>query len=233
LTATELSPFLLIACSLLGCTMAQELFTKRYLESVVQFLLKGLKYKAQTPSSWCFGPRVVSPFDCIHTAFLHQVVSHPEQLAITHLDCHISYAELELQSRNIALHLRQYGACPGTRVCLLVKRSIPMVAGIMGILRSGASYIPLDGGIVTDSTLANIIIDAQPVVILYSAEYASRTRGLGLPALSLEELTHKFEESEESDIDTVGHPRDEAYVIYTSGRYYQFSSFICSLTVSL
>lgn len=96
-----------------------------------------------------------------------------------------------------------------------------MVVGIFAVLKAGASYIPLDGGIVTDKALDTIISDSRPALILYSKKFSARMASRHVSTLELEEFL-KSNHSTTKDEDapspiTTATSSDEAYVIYTSG----------------
>src|SRR3984957_8190817 len=130
------------------------------------------------------GDKQQSPFECVHHAFRSHVLNRPNAIAVEQLGKTITYAELDRHSDCLASTLRARGVGPNSRVCLLVERSILMVVGIMAVLKAGGVYIPLDGGIVTDSTLEHILKDAQPVLALVLEKFAHRVTDI--PKLSLD-----------------------------------------------
>ena len=168
--------------------------------------------------SLVFGERIPVPFACIHDAFASQVFKNPALPAVEHLGESISYSQLDLLSSLLAGRLRSSGVTRGTRVLLLARRSIPFVVGIIGTLKTGASYIPLDGGIVTDETLCSIIEDAAPKVVLCSRKYVQRIARRNITALVLEDVLESGgNEHTFTSEAALSNPGDEAYVIYTSG----------------
>ncbi|KAJ6594258.1 hypothetical protein B0H19DRAFT_877162, partial [Mycena capillaripes] len=165
-----------------------------------------------------FGKSLHTPHETIPTLFSLHARSHPDAVAIEHLSASITYSELELQSDSLAILLCSKGLARGERVCLVVQRSISFVIGILAVLKSGAAYIPLDGGIVTDEILDEILVDAKPRFILASSKYLMRTSGRCVPALDLEAIIQQAPRC--SRCEPAGDQNiaeDEAYVIYTSG----------------
>ncbi len=73
-----------------------------------------------------------------------QVVQSPDDVALVCEEKEISYKELDERSTNLALHLQKQGVLPNTTVGVCLGRSIEMVIAILGVLKSGASYLPLD-----------------------------------------------------------------------------------------
>ncbi|KAI8968791.1 hypothetical protein BD414DRAFT_541258 [Trametes punicea] len=105
-----------------------------------------------------FGPRQHAPFGCVHHAFEFHAAAQPDAIAVEHLGDTIM-------------------GSPGVRVCLLVQRSILMVVGIVAVLKAGGAYAPLDGAIVTQSTLEHVLTDSGAKVVLTMKDYVHRVSG--------------------------------------------------------
>ena len=180
---------------------------------------------------FCCSEEITPPFSCVHHAFEFHANADPDAIAVEHLEDSITYKELNFQSNAMAHVLRNLGIKPGSRVCLLVQRSIPMIVGILAILKAGGQYVPLDGGIVTQSTLDFILEDSGSAVVLCMKEFSHRVSGnkdVGLcsqddatkrSVLVLEEVLEKTKTSEwrENKPPDLSSPDDGVYVIYTSG----------------
>ncbi|KAG8794549.1 hypothetical protein FRC12_023758 [Ceratobasidium sp. 428] len=134
-----------------------------------------------------FGESKATPHVSLVDAFRAHVQTAPEAIAVEYLGDSITYGELDHQSSQVAAYLKRSGVRSGHRVMLLVKRSIPMVVGILGVLKAGAAYVPLDGGIVPDKTLAHIVSDASIRVILTFKSFASRVRSCDSSVVFLDE----------------------------------------------
>jgi amino acid adenylation domain-containing protein len=91
----------------------------------------------------------------------------PQRLAVASADCRLSYEELDRLSTKVARSLRHMGVAPGDRVAILAPKSAAAVAGLYGVLKAGACYVPLDPKapaqrldyVVRDSGAAVIIAD--------------------------------------------------------------------------
>ena len=81
---------------------------------------------------------------CVHRWFEEQVARTPHASAVVFHDESLSYRELDEKADHLAARLRELGAAPDQIVALCVERSIEMVVGLFGILKSGAAYLPLD-----------------------------------------------------------------------------------------
>ncbi|KAK5629812.1 hypothetical protein RRF57_005527 [Xylaria bambusicola] len=98
------------------------------------------------------GSRVNIPFDLVHSAFENVVDTHPHVTAARHHDgTTITYQELDKRANILSNRLIQRGLRPNDRVCIVVSRSIEFLVGIFAVLKAGAQYVPLDGGIVADA----------------------------------------------------------------------------------
>jgi amino acid adenylation domain-containing protein len=123
----------------------------------------------------------------------------------------LSYGALAERSAALARALQQRGIGPGLRVGLCMDRGLGMITAMLGVLRSGAAYVPLDPTYPAQR-LAEMAGDAALAVVL--VEGAAPEWATGLPVQDLRSLA--------SQEGTVGPPTpvagtDAAYVIYTSG----------------
>ncbi|CAE6410601.1 unnamed protein product [Rhizoctonia solani] len=163
--------------------------------------------------SFGLGSTYTPPFQTIHEAFEHQAAQRPSAVAIEHDGKTVTYFELKQMSDRLAVALKQQGVKSGDRVLLLVQRSISMVAGMLGILKAGAAYVPQDGGIVTDSTLAHIIPDAGVQTVVCLRKFAARVPNARI--LVLEDVIGNDDYLKSLNI--AGKSSDSVYAIYTSG----------------
>ncbi len=76
--------------------------------------------------------------------FEAQVAAHPDGVAVATADGELTYAQLNAQVNRVAHHLRRHGAGPEAVVGLCAERSIELVVGLLGILKAGAAYLPMD-----------------------------------------------------------------------------------------
>ncbi|PKX90060.1 putative NRPS-like enzyme [Aspergillus novofumigatus IBT 16806] len=177
--------------------------------------------------SFGFGPQRPVPYPTVHHAFKDRAKQYPDAVAVCDLSqnksVEVTYDNLLRYAQFIALRLQNHGVVPGSRIVLVTKRSVEMVAGILGILMCGAQYIPLDGAVVPDQTLEHAVIQSQNTVALCTGTFRSRLHPF--PQLSsvlvLEELLAEAELTG-FRVDTTrliceGDESSGCYVIYTSG----------------
>jgi amino acid adenylation domain-containing protein len=124
------------------------------------------------------------PDVCIHEAFEAQAARTPDAPAVifpalssnTAHDQVLTYRQLNERANQLARHLRSLGAGPETIVAIYTERSLHMVVAVLGILKAGAAYLPLNFNNPPDR-LAFVIADTQPVAILTQQDMRA-----GLPA---------------------------------------------------
>jgi amino acid adenylation domain-containing protein len=142
---------------------------------------------------------------------------HGERPAVTLNGKSITYRELDLLSNRIASALIEQGARhdahKGAIVAICLERSVEMVAAMLGVVKSGAAYLPLDPGYPM-ARLNETIADAQPIAVITSAGLAERLRQVSTTCLFVEQLAVRAAAA----IPAVAAGADDAaYVIYTSG----------------
>ncbi|MGV0742804.1 amino acid adenylation domain-containing protein [Mycolicibacterium sp. XJ870] len=150
----------------------------------------------------------------IPALFAEQVVRDPDVVAVSFGDRQLTYRELDVASNRLAHVLIGCGAGPGQRVALLFSRSIEAIVAIVGVLKTGAAYVPIDPA-VPDARLAFVLGDAGPVAAVTTADLVSRLDGFGLEVIDVDDPTI---EAQPGGAPVVGPGADDvAYLIYTSG----------------
>lgn len=121
-----------------------------------------------------FGPAVAPEHRLIHRAFERHAARDPQAIAARHGGAQITYGELDRRANRLARRLIAEGVRPGDNVALFVRRSIPMLVGLLGALKAGASYVPQDARVAPRPQLAHIIEGASTRVILTLGELRDR-----------------------------------------------------------
>ncbi len=153
---------------------------------------------------------------CIHQLFEAQVERTPDAPSIVSADQQITYRELNERANQLANHLRQLGVGPSAVVGLLMNRSIQMMVGVLGILKAGAAYLPLN----TDHPAARLshqLSDAAAAVLVTEAKLAAELPKYEGRVLCLDRDWDQIESAPVSNPEPVASPEDFVYVIYTSG----------------
>ena len=102
---------------------------------------------------------------CIHELFEEQAEQTPNAIAVTFEGRRLTYRELNTKANQLAHHLQGLGVGPETLVGICVERSLEMVVGLLGILKSGGAYVPLDPTYPKER-LAIMLEDAQVSVVI-------------------------------------------------------------------
>ena len=101
--------------------------------------------------------------------FTECVKKSPDSKAVECKERSLTYKELDIQSTLIARQLLNMGATTETIVCLCLERSTEMVAGMIGILKSGAAYIPIDPTF-PDERISFILNDSNAIGLLTQSD---------------------------------------------------------------
>jgi amino acid adenylation domain-containing protein len=156
---------------------------------------------------------------CVHELFEEQVARTPLAVAVIYEEERLSYGELNERANQLAWRLRELGVGSETRVGLLVERSLEMVVGLLGVLKAGAAYVPLDPGSAPER-LKYMVEDSGARLVLSSVSLSSiLSAAKDDEVLSDEVLSMEAQEwlysKEEPQVSV--EPSQLAYVIYTSG----------------
>ncbi|HYR11860.1 MAG TPA: amino acid adenylation domain-containing protein, partial [Longimicrobium sp.] len=150
--------------------------------------------------------------ETVGAAVQRHAAADPARRAVTFGGSELSYGELNRRANQVAHGLRRLGVAPGDRVALYVERSLEMVPALLGILKAGAAYVPLDPENPRERT-EYVLNDCAPALVLTQARLAG-----ALPAacqvVALD--SGAFDGEPADDLAAVA-PEQVAYVIYTSG----------------
>lgn len=161
------------------------------------------------------GPIVDSTFKCIHQAFEFHARTQPEAFAVEDGQFKVMYGELDRQANCLATRLRSMGIIPGFRVGLVVERSIYMVVAILGVLKAGGAYIPMDGNLISKGNLDHALNDSGAAVVLYQRKF--RDRVSLQPKLCIEDSLCPEFSGHCVKPEELASPGDSACMIYTGG----------------
>jgi amino acid adenylation domain-containing protein/thioester reductase-like protein len=149
----------------------------------------------------------------IPVLFAEQVACAPEAVAISGLGCSWTYREVDEAANRLARVLAGRGVGPGQCVALLVERSAQAVVAMLGVLKAGAAYLPIDSA-VPMARVQFMLEDAAPVAAITTTGLASRLDGSELSVIDLDDP--RIEAQPSTALPSPA-PDDIAYLIYTSG----------------
>ncbi len=156
------------------------------------------------------GERRDIPGTTLAAAFASQVARSPQATAVVYEGETLAYSELDARAGELARRLTARGARPGTVVAVAVPRSAELMVALLGVLKSGAAYLPVDVDYPADRVAHMLADSGAATVVTTSATAPQLPSGHALLLLDAPE-------SEEGPAPLTAHPDDPAYLIYTSG----------------
>ncbi|WP_053133416.1 non-ribosomal peptide synthetase [Pseudomonas sp. MIACH] len=147
----------------------------------------------------------------VHGAFEVQAERQPHAIAVVQDGESLTYRQLNQRANQLAHHLLALGVQPDDRVALCCRRGPQMLVGLLGILKAGAAYVPIDPAYPAER-IAYLLQDSAPVAVL--AQASTRELLGSVASLDLDDLQHANVSNPQIAALTAAHL---AYVIYTSG----------------
>ncbi|WP_264992934.1 non-ribosomal peptide synthetase, partial [Mycobacterium montefiorense] len=145
--------------------------------------------------------------------FAAQATRTPDAVAITFEGRSMTYRELEAAANRAAHLLADRGAGPGQSVALLFSRSAEAIVAILAILKTGASYVPIDPAHPA-ARIEFMLADAAPTTALTTAALSDRLGGYHLQVIDIRDPAVA---AQAATALPMPEPDDIAYIIYTSG----------------
>ena len=154
---------------------------------------------------------------CVHQVFEQQAERHPDAVALLLGDASMTYAELNRRANQVAHALQRLGVGPEVLVGIGMERSFELVIGLLGILKAGAAYLPLDLAY-PQERLALMLQDAQAPVLLTQAHLREVFPALPeMQVLCLDSMVEALERESTENMLSAATADSLAYVMYTSG----------------
>jgi amino acid adenylation domain-containing protein len=185
--------------------------------------LNPVKAEYHSPISEPDPAKAVVPADAegvsVHELFEAQAARTPDATALVFENSSITYHELNERANQLAHHLQALGVGPESFCGICVERSIGMLVGVLGILKTGAAYVPMDAAY-PHERLAFMLEDTRMPVLLTEQHISEALKSLDTPDTKIVLLDSDWQRIAEHRADNLnvkaaaGRP---AYVIYTSG----------------
>ncbi|MGI8494257.1 MAG: amino acid adenylation domain-containing protein, partial [Pyrinomonadaceae bacterium] len=150
---------------------------------------------------------------CFHKLFEAQAAADPDRTAIICNGKTLTYGELNTRANQLAHHLRELGAKPEILIPICVDRSIEMAVGILGILKSGAAYVPVDPAYPSER-IEFMLADTSADFIVTQSRFLQSTAAKKV-LLDMDWETISQQPNENPTLTATD--ENLAYVIYTSG----------------
>ncbi len=159
---------------------------------------------------------VAYPGVCVHDLVAQRAELQPDAVAMVFGTERITYRELNSRANQVANYLIKRGAGPEVLVGIFAERTPALVVGILGILKAGSAYVPIDPSYPKDR-LQYILEDAQAPIVLSQTSLVGELANFGEKVICLDGDWAKI--SLESDVNPVTpvHRENLAYVLFTSG----------------
>jgi amino acid adenylation domain-containing protein len=154
--------------------------------------------------------------ESLHELFERQAARTPDAVAVRYEDERLTYRELDARADKLAARLRRLGVGAESRVGVLLERSINLVSALLGVLKAGAAYVPLDPEY-PHERLRFMLEDSGAEVLLTTGELRGRLEGHAAKVVLVDEESGGDEEGVASHGRAGVSGGNLAYVIYTSG----------------
>lgn len=152
----------------------------------------------------------------IHELFQEQAAERPNAAAVKFRDTILTYAELDARANQLARHLQRIGVRPNTPVGVWLERTPELIVALIGILKAGAGYLPLDPTYPPER-VAFMLDDASVRVVVTNRNWQTSLPDNSATLLLLDEKATEIAGEDARPLDLPGSADDLAYINYTSG----------------
>jgi amino acid adenylation domain-containing protein len=167
------------------------------------------------PGEWNVGPAVPAGPD-VAGLIAAQARSRPDAVAVTCEGTQLSYRQLNGRASQLARYLREAGVRPEVPVGVCLERGPGQLVALLGVLKSGGAYVPVDPGAPAERT-RHVVADTGMPLLLTAGRLQPALAGLGARAVSLDRARGEISRHSAGDLADGAAPGQLAYVIYTSG----------------
>ena len=156
------------------------------------------------------------PEQRVHEMVERQAANTPDAFAVEFGSSQLTYAELNRQANQLARYLNKNGVGPESCVGLCMERSPDLMVGVLGILKAGAAYVPLDPQHPA-SRLAYQVEDAQIELLVTQQQFTNLFAGLVKTTVCFDSIGQEIAKLDETNLQRGVDAGNLAYVIFTSG----------------
>ncbi|ARU62956.1 hypothetical protein CBW65_19690 [Tumebacillus avium] len=157
---------------------------------------------------------------CAHELIAHRAAQTPDKPAVVFEDEQLTYRQLDEHANRLARYLRSCGVGPDTLVGISVERSLEMIIGVLGILKAGGAFVPLDPSY-PQERIAYMIEDAGLQLLLTQERFAEKLQHLqakqSLRLIHLDADWPTISQQPAEPVPNLAGADHLSYVIYTSG----------------
>ncbi len=153
---------------------------------------------------------------CLHQLFEEQVQRTPQGIAIAFGDQELTYQQLNERANQFARYLQERGGGPEVRVCVCLERSLEMAVALLGIVKAGAAYVPLDPSAPRER-LAFMIHDSGAELLITGETLVESLPDTAALVICIDKEAAAIDQQSSENVATSASPENLVYVIYTSG----------------
>lgn len=182
--------------------------------------IKSIDLSTEQHRNWCLKEynntqKSFSENMTIHEVFDMYAENKPQSTALIFKDKEITYEELKKQSDKTAIKLIKKGITVGDTVAIMINNSIELVVGVLAILKSGATYVPIDTEFPVERINFMLEDSGCKAVLLKDEEFKQKIKN---PISKIYvDLDEKVQEIDKDIFINKNNPDNNAYIIYTSG----------------
>jgi amino acid adenylation domain-containing protein len=152
----------------------------------------------------------------IHELFAEQVAATPEAIALEFEDQRLTYADLNERANQLAHHLMSRGVSTESVVGILMERSLDMIVSLLGVLKAGGAYLPLDPDYPRER-LAFMLADANVRTVIAQVKLCPRLPQNEADVIRLDDAWSEISTGSKENPESWVSPDNLAYITYTSG----------------
>ncbi|OQK16460.1 hypothetical protein AU255_00700 [Methyloprofundus sedimenti] len=153
---------------------------------------------------------------CLHHIFEERAEINPNKVAVVYKKKTIKYKKLNEDANRLANYLRSEGVKPEMQVAICIDRSLEMIVGLLGILKAGGCYVPIDPSY-PKKRITHLLIDSRSILLLTKEPLLARLPKVSPKTICLDSAWGKISKYSKENLSSKMIPENSAYMIYTSG----------------
>jgi amino acid adenylation domain-containing protein len=152
--------------------------------------------------------------NCVHELFAEQARRTPDAVAVRSEVAELTYSQLDLKANQLAHYLRAAGVGPEQFVPVCAGRSVEMVIALLGVIKTGAAYVPVDPEAPRER-IELILKETGAALVLTQSQLVPLFSGCSIAVVNLDDAELYVQNGEVLEVDVT--PENVVYAIYTSG----------------
>ncbi|MEE7624536.1 amino acid adenylation domain-containing protein, partial [Methylobacter sp. Wu8] len=174
------------------------------------------KDRTRIIEEWGAKRAAYAPGKCLHQVFESRVEKTPDATALTFENRSLTYRELNERANQLAHYLIGFGVRPDNLIGLYVERSLEMVIGLLGILKAGCAYVPLDPSY-PQERIQYLLDDSGTRILITQKHLLEKIPPAIDNVICLDNEEPIYTRSSKTNPVSDARPANLAYIIYTSG----------------